>query len=327
MTNTTGKLPKAMSAARDATQRILLQAGFFSLFVNLLMLTGPIYMLQIYDRVLSSSSVETLVVLTLLTFAMFAAMGVLDFIRGALLSRAGVEFENRLKGLTFDYTMDAAHGGGPLPDRPLRDLRQIRQFVASPALTAFFDAPVTPLFLLMVYLMHWLLGLVATAGLLILLAMAVVNERWSRKANAAAQQASVEADTMAAAAMRNADAADAMGMRAGLKTKWLGKSGVAVDYAVNAGDRIGGLTAATKAARLFLQSAILGAGAYLAILQEITPGVMIAASIITGRALAPIEIVTTQWRNFALSWLAYKRLDAFVAAGVEQKERTALPAP
>ncbi|MEO1242761.1 MAG: type I secretion system permease/ATPase [Pseudomonadota bacterium] len=318
----------AMTAAREATRRILLQAGFFSLFVNILMLTGPLYMLQIYDRVLSSGSMETLVMLTILTFSMFAAMGALDFARGALLSRAGVEFENRLKGLTFDFTMDAAHsGGGAIPDRPLRDLRQIRQFVASPAMTAFFDAPVTPLFLLMVYLMHWLLGIVATVGLIILLVLAVINERWSRKANEAAQQTSVEADTMAGAALRNASAADAMGMRAGLKERWLQKSSGAADYAVNAGDRIGGLTATTKATRLFLQSAILGAGAYLAILQEVTPGVMIAASIITGRALAPIETVTTQWRNFALSWLAYKRLDEFVAVGVERVERTALPAP
>lgn len=328
MTDATKHTSTAMTAAREATRRLLVQAGFFSLFVNLLMLTGPIYMLQIYDRVLSSSSVETLVALTLLTFAMFTAMGALDFARGALLARAGVEFENRLKGLTFDYAMDAAHSTvGAIPDRPLRDLRQIRQFVASPAMTAFFDAPVTPLFLLMVYLMHWLLGIVATVGLLILLALAVLNERLSRKANAAAQQTSVEADTMAGAALHNANAADAMGMRAGLKARWLVKSGGAADYAVNAGDRIGGLTATTKATRLFLQSAILGAGAYLAILQEVTPGVMIAASIITGRALAPIETVTTQWRNFALSWLAYKRLNKFVNTGVERADRTALPAP
>ncbi|NOX95244.1 MAG: type I secretion system permease/ATPase [Alphaproteobacteria bacterium] len=327
MINKAQTVSAAMIAAREATRRILLQAGFFSLFVNLLMLTGPIYMLQIYDRVLSSSSVETLVVLTILTFVMFAAMGALDFARGGLLSRAGVEFENKLKGVTFDYAMDAAHSGAPLLERPLRDLRQIRQFIASPALTAFFDAPMTPLFLLMVYLMHWVLGLVATAGLIILLVLAMINERWSRKSNVSAQQFSVEADTMASAALRNASAADAMGMRAGLKGRWLQKSGIASDYAVSAGDKIGGVTATSKAVRLFLQSAILGTGAYLAIYQEVTPGVMIAASIITGRALAPIEMVTSQWRNFAMSWLAYKRLNEFVEAGTERIERTALPAP
>jgi ATP-binding cassette, subfamily C, type I secretion system permease/ATPase len=327
MSNKNRSVPVAMIAAREATRRILMQAGFFSLFVNILMLTGPLYMLQIYDRVLSSSSVETLVVLTILTFSLFAAMGALDFARGALLSRAGVEFEEKLKGVTFDYAMDAAHAGAPLLERPLRDLRQIRQFIASPALTAFFDAPMTPVFLLMVYLMHWMLGVVATAGLVILLALALINERWSRKANESTQQFSVEADTMAAAALRNASAADAMGMRAGLKGRWLQKSGAASDYAVFAGDKIGGVTAIAKATRLFLQSAILGTGAYLAIFQEVTPGVMIAASIITGRALAPIEMVTTQWRNFAMSWLAYKRLNQFVEAGTEYVERTALPAP
>jgi len=327
MNKEAGKNPKALEAALFATRRILFQAGFFSLFVNILMLTGPIYMLSIYDRVLSSRSFETLVVITILVFVLFAAMAALDFVRSALLSRAGVEFENRLKALTFDFTMDAARVGGSMPERPLRDLRQIRQFVASPALTAFFDAPWTPIFLGMVYLMHWLLGIVATVGLLILLALALINQRWSRKANEAAQQSSVEADTMAAGALRNASAADAMGMRAGLKARWLQQSGVAADFSVLAGDKIGGLTATSKATRLFLQSAILGTGAYLAILQIITPGVMIAASIIAGRALAPIEIVTSQWRNFALTGMAYQRVKEFLAAGIERKARTALPTP
>ena len=313
--------------AFGAAKRVLMQAGFFSFFVNLLMLTGPIYMLQIYDRVLSSRSFETLAVITLITFAMFAAMGALDFIRSALLSRAGVEFENKLKPVTFDYSMDTAHLVGPSVQQPLRDLRQIRQFVASPALTAFFDAPFTPVFLLMVFMMHWLLGIVATVGLLVLLALAFLNERWSRTANEHTQQSTTSADALAAASLRNANAADAMGMRGGLKRRWLAESETAADQAVFAGDTISGMTAVSKATRLFLQSAILGTGAFLAIQQLVTPGVMIAASIIAGRALAPIEVVTSHWRNFATTGLAYRRLEEFLRNVTQRAQKTALPTP
>lgn len=318
-----GLLPEALKAAR----RLLFHAGVLSFFVNILMLTGPLYMLQIYDRVLSSRSYETLTVITILTLGLFAAMAVLDFTRGALLSRAGDAFEAKIKGATFDRTLDASLAGVTTPEQPLRDLRQIRQFVGSPALTAVFDAPWTPLFLAIVFMMHWLLGLVAVGGLIVLLTLAVINERTSRNANIAAQGLASQADKMAVATLRNAAAAEAMGMRAILKKRWLSVSENANDYGVHATDRIGGLTAVSKAARLFLQSAILGTGAVLVIQGVVTPGVMIAASIITGRALAPIEIVTSQWRNFALTGAAYKRIASFVAGASETQERTALPAP
>lgn len=318
-----GLLPEAIKAAR----RLLIHAGVLSFFVNILMLTGPLYMLQIYDRVLSSRSYETLVVITILTLGLFATMAVLDFTRGALLSRAGDAFEAKLKGTTFDRTMDASLAGVPAAEQPLRDLRQIRMFVGSPALTAVFDAPWTPLFLAIVFMMHWLLGLVAIAGLIVLLILAVINERTSRTSNASAQGMAAQADRLAVATLRNAAAAEAMGMRAILKKRWLGVSENANDHNVNATDRIGGLTAVSKAARLFLQSAILGTGALLAIQGIVTPGVMIAASIITGRALAPIEIVTGQWKNFALTASSYKRLASFVGDATEAPARTSLPAP
>ena len=321
----TGQDP--IAEARFAIRKVLIQAGVFSFFVNLLMLTGPIYMLQMYDRVLSSRSVETLVVITGLTVVLFAAMGALDFARGALLSRSGAEFENRLKPLAFDFSMEASRQGATSTDQALKDLRQIRTFVGSSALTAVFDAPWTPIFLLVVFLMHWLLGLVALGGLFILLGLAIVNERSSRKANQKAQAIMLDSDRLAISSLRNAAAADAMGMRKVLRDRWASLGDSASSYAVSATDTIGGLTAASKATRLFLQSAILGTGALLAIRGEVTPGVMIAASIITGRALAPIEIVTGQWRNFALTNTAYQRLKKFIAAAPREEERTALPAP
>lgn len=316
-----------MIDARRAGRRLALDAALFSLFVNILMLTGPLYMLQIYDRVLASGSYETLAVITLLTVGLFAAMAALDFARGALLSRAASEFERKLRRLAFDFSMDATRVAGAPGDQALKDLRQVRQFVAGPALTAVFDAPWTPLFLFVVFMMHWLLGIVALVGLLLLLALAIVNERMSRAANASAQSLMGEADKVAIAAIRNAAATDAMGMRDALRKRWSSLNDSADDEATQAMDVIGGLSAASKALRLFLQSAILGAGAYLAINGIVSPGAMIAASIIAGRALAPVEIVTGQWRSFALAAAAYDRLGKFIGAARENRERTELPAP
>ena len=316
-----------ISRAKAAAKRLLVQAAVFSCFVNLLMLTGPIYMLQMYDRVLISRSTETLVVITGLTVVLFIAMGLLDFARGALLARAGAYYEQRLKPVVFDLSMEQARIGAAGADHALRDLRQIRQFVASPALTAVFDAPWTPFFMLLVFMLHWALGLVAFIGLGVLLALAVINERSSREANMKSQNINSRTDQLAVSAMRNAAATDAMGMRKPLRKRWLTIGVEGSDYSLMSSDTIGGLTAATKASRLFLQSAILGVGALLAIAGEVTPGAMIAASIIAGRALAPVEIVTSQWRNFALTSSAYGRLKELLTKMPPEVDRTALPAP
>ncbi len=316
-----------ISRAKAAVKRLLVQAAVFSCFVNLLMLTGPIYMLQMYDRVLISRSTETLVVITGLTVVLFIAMGLLDYARGALLARAGAYYEQRLKPVIFDLSMEQARLGSAHADHALKDLRQIRQFVASPALTAVFDAPWTPFFMFLVFMLHWALGLVAILGLGVLLALAVINERSSREANMKSHNINSQTDQLAISAMRNAAATDSMGMRKPLRKRWLTLGVEGSDYTLMSTDTIGGLTAATKAARLFLQSAILGVGAFLAIKGEVTPGAMIAASIITGRALAPVEIVTGQWRNFALTSAAYGRLKELLTKMPPEVDRTALPAP
>lgn len=327
MTGTPREQRPALSEAQGAARALLVNAGVLSFFVNILMLTGPLYMLQVYDRVLASRSHETLAVITLLILGLFAAMALIDYARGAILARAGETFEARLSDLTFGRAMDAARTGAISADQPLKDLRQVRQFVASPALTAVFDAPWTPFFLVIVFMMHWLLGVVALLGMMALLALALVNERASREANARARQGAADADRLAAAALRNAAAADAMGMRARITKRWRAMGDAASDSAVLATDRIGGLTAASKAGRLFLQSAMLGAGALLAIDGAVTPGVMIAASIIAGRALAPIELVTGQWKSFAQALAAYQRFKSFIGTARPESVRTALPAP
>lgn len=321
-----GVAPIVAEAARAAA-RVAVEAAGFSFFVNLLMLTGPLYMMQVYDRVLASRSNETLFVITLLTIVLFAAMAALDFARGALLSRTAAQLEDRLKCVAFDGAIEATRTSVSASEQPLKDLRQVRQFIASPALTAVFDAPWTPFFLAIIFAMHYLLGLVSLAGLLVLLVLAVMNERASRRANEAALRIASEADRLAIAAIRNAAALDAMGMRSILKRRWLGLSDKAGDDTTRASDVIGGYSAASKAFRMFLQSAILGTGAYLAITNAVSPGSMIAASIISGRALAPIETVTAQWKSFAQTGGAWRRLNAFFANSAVPKEKTPLPAP
>lgn len=317
----------ALVAAQRAARRLLGYAGFLSAFVNILMLTGPLYMMQVYDRVLASRSFETLAVITMLIIALFAAMALLDFARSALLARAGGMFEDRLKDLVFDKAADGALRGALSAEQPIKDLRQIRQFVGSPALTAIFDAPWTPFFLAIVFLMHWLLGVVSVIGLLALVALAAINERVSRRAFLDAVSVAGEADRLALATFRNAAAADAMGLRSPLRSRWLALSQMANDHAVTASDRTSGLTAVTKASRMLLQSLILGTGAFLAIKGALSPGAMIAASIIAGRALAPVEIVTGQWKNFLQAGTAYARLKTFLGDAGAAQPRTQLPAP
>lgn len=293
--------------AQRAAQRLLLRAAVLSFFVNILMLTGPLYMLQIYDRVLSSRSVETLIVITILTFGLFAAMAVIELSRSAILARAGNEFDTRLKNRVFDISMQIAGSRVSNAELPLRDLREIRQFLSGPSLTAVFDAPWSVAFLSVIFLLHWLLGLVATLGLLVILVLAALNERFSRSAFVSTQITTSQADAFAENALRSANVADAMGMRNNLRNRWRKESDSANMIALLATDRIGAFSAFTRSIRLFLQSAIIGVGAFLAINGEVTPGVMIAASIIAGRALAPIEIVTAHWRSLRHALSAYQR--------------------
>lgn len=319
--------PTRATGALRLVRRLFIYAAIFSCYVNLLMLAGPVYMLQIYDRVLGSRSVETLVALSLLVFVLFAAMGALDFARGALLSRAGARLETRLQGPVFDLSLTAARQGFPGPDQPLKDLRTVSRFIGSPAVPAAFDAPWTPVYLAVVFFMHPALGLVASAGLVLLVVIALVTRRLSRAALQEAAARAAEADRTVAEALRGVVAADAMGMRRTLRERWRESSLGALDRSLGASDVVFGAGAVSRAARLFLQSAMLGVGAWLAIRGETSAGVMIAASIIASRALAPIEGVTANWRNYADAAAAWRRLSAVLATRAGERRKTRLPRP
>jgi PrtD family type I secretion system ABC transporter len=285
-------------------------------------------MLQLYDRVLASRSLMTLFVLTVLVIALFAAYGILEFARTALVARAASRFDSALSGRAFSAAVDAARLSTPQAgETPLRDLRTLRQTMASQAMLAFFDAPFAPLFLILVFMMHWALGLVAFLGAVALIALAVLNERQSRKALGVSLEAHSASEAAMSGILRNAAAADAMGMRGALERLWARHAAQSAKAGGEAGDRINAFSAGTKAMRLLLQSLILCVGALLAVFGEVTPGVMIASSIIAGRALAPVESAIGQWRMFGTAFAAWRRLIAFLETAPKPARKIALPAP
>lgn len=272
----------------------------FSFFVNILMLTSPFYMLQVYDRVLSSKSLETLLALTLLVGFLYLMMGILDFVRGRVLTRVGLQFYEELAPRVFGAMQDktAAGFGDEQTKIAMRDLEAMQKSLASPVTSAFFDMPWAPIFLGVVALFHPWLGLLALVGGIVLVAFALINQRVSKKkvdvANMMSSSAHLASDTI----RDNAEIVQGMGMKGAALAKWSSIRRMAVEAELGATDTTGGFSATTKAFRLALQSAMLGLGAYLVLTEGLTPGVMIAASIIMGRALAPIETLIGQWPVF-----------------------------
>ncbi|WP_291203483.1 type I secretion system permease/ATPase [Hyphomonas sp.] len=302
---------KELGEALRASRSVFWHAGGFSLFVNLLMLTGPLYMLQVYDRVLASQSIPTLVALTLLVLVLYGTLGVLEWARSGLFSVAASRFEGALGARAASAAMALSLADpGRASDRPVRDLRQLRRFIASPVSGALFDAPFSPLFLLVLFMLHPLFGLWAVFGAVVLIGAALVNERASAHLTKESEDLERASTLRSAEMMRNAEILKALGMGEAVRQRWQ-RTFDGGDAAFSKSARIlTGFTSGTKAFRLFLQSAILGIGAWLAIKGEATPGAMIAASILMGRAIAPLEQLVGQWRTVAAareSWSALKQ--------------------
>ena len=294
--------------------------GLFSLIINLLMLASPLYMMQVYDRVLASRSQETLTALSVLVVGLLVVMGVLELIRSRILVRVGGRIERRLDGRVFETLIARSiRGTDGNDDQPLRDLRALREFLSGAGPFAFFDSPWVPIYIGVIYLLHPVLALVAACGALALFVIALLNDVWTRHPLGQSSRSFAEGGVIAGASRRNAGAIQAMGMLSGARRRWLVHQRDGLRHQIRASDRAGLLTAISKSGRLILQAALLGAGAALVIREEITPGAMIAASIILGRALAPVELVVGQWRGFNGARSAYRRLatlfDAYQAIG------------
>ncbi len=304
--------------------------GVFSGVINLLALTGSFYMLQVYDRVLPSRSVPTLVGLSLLMAGLYIANGLLDFFRVRVMSRVGVRIDNEVRGKVFQAVqflpLRVRQGGDGL--QPVRDLDHIRNFLSGMGPTAFFDLPWVPLYLAFVFLLHPMLGLFALAGALILVVLTLLTELRTAGPTQAASASGSRRLAFGEAARRNAEVIHSMGLGQRMLSRWDEMNNEYLTDQLKASDAAGGIGSFSKVLRLFLQSGILGLGAYLVIQGEVSPGTIIAASIIMSRALAPIETAIAHWRSFVAARQSHRRLiDLFRAVDQADQDIVALPKP
>ncbi len=299
----------------------------FSLVINILMLTGPLFMLQVYDRVMTSGSMPTLVALTVLTTLLYAIVGALELVRSRIIVRIGREVEDRLSARVFAaglrQSLKSKSGGS----HALRELDGLRQFIGGQGPLTFFDAPWTPIYLLVIFLVHWSLGLAATIGAAVLLAISWISEARSRSLLEKAGQTAAQSVELAESGHRNAEALMSMGMTEAYRARWQATNGDAISWQVRAADKIGGMSALSKSLRLLMQSLMLALGAALALASEISAGSIIAATIIFGRALAPIEQAIGHWRSFLKARDSYAKLNELLASEPEPARKVALPEP
>jgi len=322
-----GSRSLVLAALRDA-RKVFLYIGLFSIFINLLMLVGPIYMLQVYDRVLTSGSIPTLVYLTVVAAFLILIGSLLDFSRSRLLVRLSGMLDGHLGEPVFERMVMQRAGATGSEANALRDVDHFRNFLTGPGVLPFFDAPWVPVFIAAVFMLHPWLGLIALVGAILLFLLAWSGEWVTRGLLIEAGEASRNAQALAEDTMRNAEAVKAMWMLPGLSRIWNAPHSEALGLQTLASDRSSWLNAATKFLRPFLQVAILGAGAFLALTGSITPGAMVAASIIMSRALAPVEMTIQHWRGFVQARAAYARLAAFLELEKDKTEATTrLPAP
>ncbi len=320
--------PAPLTTAAKACATPIGGLAGISFVTNMLMLTGPLFMLQVYDRVLTSKSVPTLAALMGLVACMFAFMGALELIRSRILVRVALRLDRILSEHVFQHVVRVAPSDGSgRRTRLIHDLDHIRNFVAGPAPSAFFDLPWTPIYFLVIFLFHWVLGVVALTGAAVLVGLSLINEVLSRKPVADAAQQLSRGISLADAGRRNAESLQAMGMALDYQRCWQKTHRDGLAKQARAGDIAGTLSVATRVIRLFLQSFMLGAGAYFAIQNEITAGVIIAVSIIMARALAPIEQVVGQWRNLIGARQGLDRIQAALADRPDYSGRIRLPRP
>jgi ATP-binding cassette, subfamily C, bacterial len=312
---------------RATAARGLATVGLFSVFVNLLMLTLPIYLFQLSDRVLTSGSTETLLMLSLLAVGLIAVLSILDVLRRQILGRLSMSMETILGGPVLASIVAAAptgEGGNP---QPLRSLHQVRGFIASPTMLLLFDAPVAPLYFAVIFLIHPHLGFLVLAAGLVLMGIAAVNQWSTSRLLAEAGSHSASADAHAESLARNAQVINAMGMLNESVLHWGREQALALQSHLGSQERNYLISGSSKFARLIVQILVLGYGAYLALNDELTGGMMIAASIIAGRALQPLEGMIEGWRSLVQTAQSYSRVKTALALLASEKPRLLLPKP
>jgi PrtD family type I secretion system ABC transporter len=324
------RLPASpVTAALSACRGAFLLIGLFSGMINLLLLASSLFMLQVYDRVLPSRSLPTLVGLVILVLVLYSFQGLLELIRGRMLVRIGRLLDEKLSRRVYEAVVRL-----PLKTRigsdglqPLRDLDQVRSFLSSLGPAALFDLPWIPLYLGLAFAFHFLIGITAAAGAILLIALTVLTEFSTRAPTKAAAGFGATRLALAQASRSNAEVLEAMGITGRLAAVW---SSGNLDYMKSqqrAYDVAGGLGGLSRVLRMMLQSGVLALGAYLVIKQEATAGVLIASTILVSRALAPVEIAIAHWRGFAGARQSWRRLSELISAVSEQDPALELPRP
>lgn len=302
--------------------------GIFSAIINLMMLVPSLYMLQVYDRVLSSHNETTLLMLTLMVLGAYLFISALEFVRSFVLIRVGAQLDmkmnKRIYTAAFEQNLKKAGGNA---GQALQDLTTVRQFLTGNALFAFFDAPWFPVYLVVIFLFNPSLGLFALGGTVVLVVLAYVNEVVSKKPLAEASSMAISAGNLATNNLRNAEVIEALGMLPNLMKRWFKLHASFLQLQAEASEKAGVITAATKFFRLSLQSLILGFGALLVLDGKITGGMMIVSSILMGRTLNPVEQLIGVWKTWGSTRSAYKRLSELLAANPPRKTGMSLPKP
>lgn len=308
----------------------LAYAALLSFFINVLMLATPIYMLQIFDRVLVSHSLHTLGMLTIITLALVGAHAILDVIRGRLLLRAGIALEQVLGPLVLDriHYFDPLTGQAGGRAELMRDVSTLRNYLSGQHLISLFDSPWIVLFTLLIFGFSWVLGVITLLGMAVLLILAAADEKITYRHYTEAQLASQKAAQFAHASVSNTEVVHALGMRETMIGLWRQLAGSALDSLKKASDRGTLLAGTTKAARILVQVAMLGVGAYLVVAENLPPGIMIVATIIVARAIGPVESAISGWRIFVEARNAYARIDRLLqqAHPAGQQRDVSLPA-
>ena len=302
-----------------------LYAGLFSLAINLLLLVPPLYMLQVFDRVITSRSQETLTALTIAAVVALGLMALLDVVRARLLAAAGIALDRMLGPRVLDGLLGRLAGSEFA--NGLRDVNTLRTFLMGSGVLAIFDAPWLPFFLLIIFLFHPLLGVIALAGAIVMCLLAFLNERFARGPLARVHAEGRRAGRFIDMSARNTEVISALGMLPAVTRRWARLNDATLREQVQAsavGARFSGWT---KFARQLIQSAMLAAGAYLVIEQHVSAGIMIAATILLGRALAPVEMVVASWRALVEACAAWRRVDELLEKNPPTDPGTELPAP
>ncbi|MGY2291893.1 type I secretion system permease/ATPase [Pseudomonas sp. SDO528_S397] len=306
----------------------LASVGCFTALINVLMLVPSVYMLQVYDRVLTSQNETTLVMLTLMVVGFFGFIGLLECVRSLIVIRVGSDLERRLNlhvyRAAFERNLSQSAGNA---GQALGDLTLLRQFLTGPALFAFFDAPWFPVYLLVIYLFNAWLGLLATGGALLLMALAYLNEVLTRRPLQEAGRYAQRSSHLATSHLHNAEAIQAMGMLGALRERWFTLQSHFLGLQNRASDTGSVIGAVSKTLRLCLQSLVLGLGALLVIKGQMSPGMMIAGSILMGRVLSPIDQLIGVWKQWSGARLAYRRLNELLQAFPPGQVVMNLPAP